>query len=94
VSDSHDLQGCEDRRRLTRLGNVELDVAVEVGRAEMTGASLAGMKEQDVIEFPKLAGEAFDILLNGRKFAAGEVVVIADQLGVRVTELIDCEAGI
>lgn len=86
-------QESEERRRLGRLGNVELDVTVEIGRTEVACGSLAGLREQDVIELPKLAGEAFDILLNGRKYAEGEVVVVADQLAVRVTALIDCEVG-
>ena len=93
MGNSPERRGNEERRRLARLGNIELDVSVEIGRTEVTYGSLAGLREQDVIELPKLAGEAFDIVLNGRKYAEGEVVVVADQLAVRVTALIDCEVG-
>jgi flagellar motor switch protein FliN/FliY len=60
------------------LGNVEVDLAVELGRKEMTLGDLRQLKEQDCIELDKLAGEAFDILINGRALAEGEIVVVTD----------------
>ena len=47
-----------------------------------------------VIELDKLAGEPVDILVNGKKLAEGEVVVIEDHFGVRLTQLIDASARI
>lgn len=70
------------------LNNVWVDVTVELGRKDMTVSELSNLKEQDVIELDKLAGEAFEIRVNGRLFAAGEVVVVTDMMAVRLTSLI------
>lgn len=69
------------------LNNVEVEVSVELGRKEMSVHDLTNLKEQDVIELDKLAGEAFDIRVNGRLFAKGEVVVVTDLMAVRITTL-------
>ena len=47
------------------------------------------LKIQDVIDLDKLAGEAFDILVNKRPFAEGEIVVVTDLMAVRITRLIN-----
>ena len=70
-----------------RLNNVYVDITVELGRKEMTVRELTDLKEQEVIELNKLAGESFDILVNQRPFAEGEIVVITDQMAVRITRL-------
>ena len=69
------------------LNNVVVQVSVELGRKEMTVNQLTDLKEQDVVELDKLAGEAFDIRVNGRLFATGEVVVVTDLMAVRITSL-------
>lgn len=69
------------------LNNVVVNVSVELGRKEMSVSKLTELKEQDVIELDKLAGEAFDIRVNGRLFATGEVVVVTDLMAVRITSL-------
>ena len=53
----------------------------------MTVSKLSDLKEQDVIELEKLAGEPFDVRVNGRLFATGEVVVVTDLMAVRITSL-------
>jgi flagellar motor switch protein FliN/FliY len=60
---------------------------VELGRKEMTVSELTELKEQEVIELDKLAGEPFDVRVNGRLFATGEVVVVTDLMAVRITSL-------
>ena len=72
---------------ISRGYNVEVDVTVELGRKEMSVNQLVELKEQGLIELDKLAGEAFDIRVNGRLFAAGEVVVVTDLMAVRITSL-------
>ena len=69
------------------LNNVVVQVSVELGRKDMTVRKLSDLKEQDVIELEKLAGEPFDIRVNGRLFATGEVVVVTDLMAVRITSL-------
>jgi flagellar motor switch protein FliN/FliY len=75
--------------KVGRLNNVIVDIAVELGTKEMTVRELTDLKEQDVIELDKLAGEAFNIRVNGRQFAEGEVVVVTDLMAVRITRLHD-----
>jgi flagellar motor switch protein FliN/FliY len=71
------------------LGNVHVDISVELGRKEITIDEVRPIKSGDVIDFDKLAGEAFDILVNGRLFGEGEIVVVTDLMAVRITRLID-----
>jgi len=73
---------------VNRLDNVVVDLTCELGRKEMTLREVRQLKEQDVIELDKLAGEAFEVRLNGRRFAEGEIVVVTDEMGVRVTRLV------
>ena len=70
------------------LNNVWVDVVVELGRKDMMVSEVANLKEQEVIEIDKLAGEAFEVRVNGRIYARGEVVVVADQMAVRITSLV------
>ena len=75
--------------RFSRINNVFVDITVELGRREMSVRELKDLKVQDVIDLEKLAGEAFDILINKRPFALGEIVVVTDLMAVRITALID-----
>lgn len=75
--------------RYSRINNVFVDITVELGRREMSVRELMDLKVQDVIDLDKLAGEAFDILINKRPFAEGEIVVVTDLMAVRITRLID-----
>mgnify|MGYP001311236140 CR=1 FL=1 len=70
-----------------RINNVYLDLCVELGRKEMTVEEVSTMKVHDVIELPKLAGEAFEIRINGRIFAVGDVVIIGNNMAVRLTSM-------
>lgn len=88
-SDGARPQSSEDR--LTCMNNVWLDMSVELARREISVGELRQLKHNDVIELPRLAGEPFDVLLNGRMYAEGEVVVVTDQMAVRLTRMIDCE---
>ena len=71
------------------LNNVMVDIACELGRKEMTLKEVRQLKEQDVVELDKLAGEAFEIRMNGRLFGFGEVVVVTDLMAVRLTGLVE-----
>ena len=79
--------------REDRLNNVLVKITVELGRKHMSVDQLLNLKEQDCIELDKLAGEAFDILINKRAFAEGEIVVVTDLMAVRITRLRDPGAG-
>ena len=79
--------------RRDRLHNVEVGLTVELGRRDMSVREILDLKEQDFIELEKLAGEAFQILVNGRPFAEGEIVVVTDLMAVRITRLITAKAN-
>jgi flagellar motor switch protein FliN/FliY len=75
-------------RRLDLLLDVPLEVGVELGRTRMTIQDLLQLGPGSVIELDKVAGEALDILVNGRLVARGEAVVVNDKFGVRITDIV------
>lgn len=75
--------------KIDMLLDVELDVTVELGRKIMHVEEILKLGKGSVIELDKLAGEPVDILINGKKLAEGEVVVIEDHFGVRLTYLLE-----
>jgi len=68
--------------------DVPLQVTVELGRTRKLIRDILELSPGSVIELDKLAGEAVDILVNGKLIAKGEVVVIDDNFGVRITEIV------
>jgi flagellar motor switch protein FliN/FliY len=78
----------ESSRRLDMLLDVPLEVNVELGRTRMTIQDLLQLGPGSVVELDKVAGEALDILVNGRLVARGEAVVVNDKFGVRITDIV------
>jgi len=68
--------------------DISLDVTVELGRAKMLINDMLKLGQGSIIELSKLAGESLDILANQKPIARGEVVVVNDKFGVRLTEVI------
>ena len=64
-------------------------MTVELGRKIMLVEEILRLGKGSVVELNKLAGEPVDILVNGKKLAEGEVVVVEDHFGVRLTHLIN-----
>lgn len=79
---------------LDLLMNVTLPVSVELGRTTMTIQEVLGIYEGSVIELERVAGEPVDILVSGKLLGKGEVVVVDDKFGIRITELINRVEGI
>lgn len=75
-------------RSMALLKDVEMDVSVQLGQIEMPLGKVLQLAKGSIIELDKLAGEPVDILVNGSKIAQGEVVVIDEHFGVRITNLI------
>nr|WP_296969220.1 flagellar motor switch protein FliN [Tepidanaerobacter sp. EBM-38] len=69
--------------------DVPLEVTVELGRTEKTIKEILEISSGTIIELDKMAGEPADILVNGKLVAKGEVVVIDENFGVRITEIIN-----
>jgi flagellar motor switch protein FliN/FliY len=68
--------------------DVFMEMTVELGRTRKLIKEILGMGEGTIIELDKLAGEPVDILVNHKLIAKGEVVVIDENFGVRVTEIV------
>jgi flagellar motor switch protein FliN/FliY len=77
-----------DDADLARLHAVPVELAVEIGRTRMTIGDTLGLGPGSIITLNRMAGEPVDLLVNGRPIARGEVVVIDEEFGLRVTEVI------
>ena len=69
--------------------DVPLEVTVELGRTSKSISEILDFSPGKIIELDKLAGEPIDILVNGKNVAKGEVVVIEESFGVRITEIVN-----
>ncbi len=83
----------EPEGNLNLLMDVPLNVTVELGKSVKSIKEILGMRMGSIIVLDRLAGEMVDILVNGKLFAKGEVAVIDDNYGVRVTEIINKKAN-
>jgi flagellar motor switch protein FliN/FliY len=70
------------------LRDVEMTLSVEIGRARMTVRELLQLSPGSVVELDRAAGAPADLLVNGRLIARGEVVVVDEDFGLRITELV------
>ena len=73
---------------LDLLLDVPLQVTVELGRARKLVRDILNLAAGSIIELDKLAGEPVDVLVNGKLVARGEVVVVDENFGVRVTDVV------
>jgi len=77
-----------ETKNLNMLLDIPLQVTVELGRTKRTVKDILELGSGSIIELDKLAGEPVDILLNNQLIAQGEVVVIDENFGVRITEIV------
>ncbi|PWU68863.1 MULTISPECIES: flagellar motor switch phosphatase FliY [Gracilibacillus] len=84
----------EERRNLDLLLDIPLQVTVELGRTKRNVKEILELTSGSILELDKLAGEPVDILVNHKLIAQGEVVVIDENFGVRVTDIVSKEARI
>ncbi len=77
-----------EQRNLDMLLDVPLKVTVELGRTKRTIKDILDLSQGSIVELDKLAGEPVDILVNEKRIATGEVVVIDENFGVRVTDIL------
>lgn len=78
----------EGSQNLDLILDVALNVSVELGRTQKTVKEILDFSTGSIIELNKLAGEAVDLLINGKLFAKGEVVVIDENFGVRILDIV------
>src|ERR1700678_1638075 len=74
---------------LSRLSDIPMELSVEIGRTHMTVGETLDLRVGSVVALERLAGETADLLVNGSAIARGEVVVIDEQYGLRITEILD-----
>jgi flagellar motor switch protein FliN/FliY len=80
--------GVQDEQHLEIIMDIPLDITVELGRMRMQIREVLDLGAGSIVEIDKAAGEPVDVLANGRLVARGEVVVIDDNFGVRITEIL------
>jgi flagellar motor switch protein FliN/FliY len=80
--------GLQEAGNISLIMDVFMEMTVELGRTRKLIKEILGMGEGTIIELDKLAGEPVDILVNHKLIAKGEVVVIDENFGVRVTEIV------
>ncbi len=82
------LQAATGVERLDLLSNVEMEVTAELGRTRMTVRDLLSLTPGMVVELDKVAGSPIDMFVNGTLIAHGEVVVIDEEFGIRISEIV------
>lgn len=75
--------------KLELLYDLQLPISIELGRTNMLIRNILRLGRGSVVEFDKLVSEPVDILVNSKKIAEGEVVVIDKHFGIRITTLVD-----
>ena len=77
-----------EAENLDRILDIPLVVSVELGRTSILIGDLLQLAQGSIVELTKLAGEPLDVLVHGKLVARGEAVVINDQFGVRLTDIV------
>jgi flagellar motor switch protein FliN/FliY len=80
--------GAGQEMNLKLILDVSVTLALEVGRAKMSVRDLLQLAPGAVVELDRLAGEPLDVLVNGVRIARGEVVVINEKFGIRLTDVV------
>lgn len=83
--------GAKDAQNIDLLMDVDLPVSIELGRTKMSIADILALGPGSVVELNKLAGEPVDLLVNNKAVAKGEVVVVDENFGLRITQLMTPE---
>lgn len=78
----------EDTGNLDLIMDVPLEITVEIGRAKKLIKEILELEQGSILEISKQAGDSVDVVVNGRLMARGDVVVVDDNFGVRLTEIV------
>ena len=80
-----------DGADLARVIDVPVELAVEIGRTTMTIGETLSLAPGSIVSLNRLAGEPVDLLVNGKVIAQGEVVVIDEEFGMRITDIVSAQ---
>ncbi|BCL70699.1 Flagellar motor switch protein fliN [Vibrio nigripulchritudo MADA3029] len=78
----------DERRKLDTIMDIPVTISMEVGRSQISIRNLLQLNQGSVVELDRVAGESLDVLVNGTLIAHGEVVVVNDKFGIRLTDVI------
>ncbi|MEJ6077251.1 flagellar motor switch protein FliN [Vibrio sp. 1-Bac 57] len=78
----------EELARLDSILDIPVTISMEVGRSKINIRNLLQLNQGSVVELERVAGEPLDVLVNGTLIAHGEVVVVNDKFGIRLTDVI------
>ena len=78
----------EELTRLDSILDIPVTISMEVGRSKINIRNLLQLNQGSVVELERVAGEPLDVLVNGTLIAHGEVVVVNDKFGIRLTDVI------
>ena len=87
TEDERPITGAE-KRKLDTILDIPVTISMEVGRSNISIRNLLQLNQGSVVELDRVAGEALDVLVNGTLIAHGEVVVVNDKFGIRLTDVI------
>lgn len=82
------FEDADPQARIDLLGDVNLDVTIELGRIEMLVEDVLRLSAGSVVELDKLAGDPVDVYVNNRLIARGEVLVLNDNFCIRISEIV------
>ena len=77
----------DDKEKLNVILDIPVTMSMEVGRTNITIRNLLQLNQGSVVELDRMAGEPLDVLVNGTLIAHGEVVVVNDKFGIRLTDV-------
>jgi len=83
-----DSQSAQDAPNFEVILDIPVSISMEVGNTEISIRNLLQLNQGSVIELDRLAGEPLDVLVNGTLIAHGEVVVVNEKFGIRLTDVI------
>ncbi|GAB3034732.1 flagellar motor switch protein FliN [Bowmanella dokdonensis] len=87
LQDDTQISG-EEKRKLDTILDIPVTISMEVGRSHISIRNLLQLNQGSVVELDRVAGEPLDVLVNGTLIAHGEVVVVNDKFGIRLTDVI------
>ncbi|MGR5066239.1 flagellar motor switch protein FliN [Photobacterium sp. DNB22_13_2] len=88
LTDESSPIGEDERRKLDTILDIPVTISMEVGRTQISIRNLLQLNQGSVVELDRVAGESLDVMVNGTLIAHGEVVVVNDKFGIRLTDVI------
>ncbi len=80
--------GRDDDHNMDMILDIPVTIAMEIGRTKISIRNLLQLNQGSVVELDRLAGEPMDVLVNGTLVAHGEVVVVNEKFGIRLTDVV------